>query len=45
MAAPIGIDIRDKKLVINGKIRILWVNDLSWYLAGRPWASANLLAS
>jgi hypothetical protein len=20
----------------------LWVNDLSWYLAGRPWASANL---
>jgi hypothetical protein len=22
MAAPIGIDIRDKKLVFNGKIRI-----------------------
>jgi hypothetical protein len=20
----------------------VWENDLSWYLAGRPWASANV---
>jgi hypothetical protein len=25
MAAPIGIDIRDKKLVLNGKLRIFQV--------------------
>jgi hypothetical protein len=45
MAAPIGIDIRDKKLVFNGKIMIFQGILRQQFLAGNRGKTLNMLKS